>query len=74
VRWWHDEALTARGIVRSGNVLRYVNSHSKVSIISITGQQVMHQAISGHGLIDISDLSPGVYFAKTDGTLLKFVR
>jgi hypothetical protein len=70
----NNEVLAVQGIVRSGNVLRYAPSSGKLQIISITGQQVMHQAISGPGSIDISALPSGVYLAKTNRDLLKFVR
>lgn len=74
VRRQNDEVLLAQEIVRTGNVLRYGTSHGRLCIISISGQQVLHQAASGHGRIDISVLPPGVYFARTGRTLLKFVR
>ncbi len=61
-------------IIQFGNVLNCSNVSGEVNIVTLTGQKVMHQSISRIGVINISSLPKGVYFAKTDRTMLKFVR
>ena len=74
--WRQNTAMAplAPRIIRSGNALICSNTGGEAYIFSILGQQMMHQQISGVGLLDISVLPKGIYFAKTGKAMLKFVR
>ena len=73
-RHYRASASAPQWIVRYGNALRYMNGRDKISIISMTGQKVMHQTINEAGIIDISALPAGVYFAETGKYMIKFIR
>ena len=70
----HSEILPVQGIVRSGNLLRAAVSSGNIRVIAITGQRLMLRRGSGQGEPDVSTLAPGVYIARNDRTLLRFVR
>ncbi len=74
--WQYNNVLAASAprIFRSGNTLIYANTGTEAYIFSMIGQQVMHQRVSGKGLVDISALPKGIYFAKAGKAMLKFVR
>ncbi len=53
----------------------YSITKAKVTIFTITGQQVLNFAAEkGENSLDISNLEPGVYFIAVDGHVIRFVK
>jgi hypothetical protein len=61
-------------LTHSGNFIKYYNVNGELNIVMLNGKKVAATMVKGRGALDISKLAEGVYCARINNEIIKFIR